>query len=117
MPVELAEAAAEIDVLLARDVLIAKEQDAVIEKRAVDFPERSLAHRFTDVDVQNFGAQRIRKAAQVKCHGVLLHSLPQDCRMRTAISEPGRRLSAMSTMIAMKRAMVNRYHAAENRMP
>jgi hypothetical protein len=68
VPVELAEAAAEIDVLLARDVLIAKEQDAVIEKCAVDFPERALAHLFTDVDVTNLGAQRVRKAAQIKCH-------------------------------------------------
>ena len=88
VPVELAEAAAEVDVLLARDVLVAKEQDAVIEKRVVDFSERALAHRFTDVDAQNFGAQRMRKAAQIKCHEciapfVTLGLQDADCDLRT----------------------------------
>lgn len=45
VPVELAEAATEIDMLLAGDLLIAKQQDPVIEKRAVYLPERAFAHR------------------------------------------------------------------------
>ena len=43
--VELAEAAAELDVLFARDVLVAKEQDPVFEKRVIDLAEFAFAHR------------------------------------------------------------------------
>ena len=59
MVVELAEAAAEFDVLLARYSLIAQQQNAVIEERAIDFAERLLAHVARYVDVAHFGAKTV----------------------------------------------------------
>jgi hypothetical protein len=50
-------------VLLARDVLIAEEQDAVGEKCLVDFAERGLAHRLRDIDVAYLGSERVRQSA------------------------------------------------------
>ena len=44
VPVKLAEAAAELDVLLARDVLVAEKQDAVLEERTVNLTERGFVH-------------------------------------------------------------------------
>ena len=79
--VELAEAAAELDVLLARDVLVAEEQDAVIEKRLVDFAEESFAH-VRDVDVAHLGAERVRELAQLESHGFLREPSRQAYRER-----------------------------------
>ena len=45
VPVELAEAAAEGDVLLARDLLVAEQQDAAGEEGAVDLVELGVAER------------------------------------------------------------------------
>ncbi len=63
VPVELTEAAAELDVLLAGDVLIAEQQDAVVEERPVDLAEFRFGHRPADVDVADFSAQRVRQTA------------------------------------------------------
>jgi hypothetical protein len=71
--VELAEAAAEFDVLLAREFLVAQQQDAVLEKCAVDFAERLLAHVARHVDVAHFGAERVGQRPQFHCH---------DCSLR-----------------------------------
>src|SRR3954465_8126767 len=57
-PVELAESAAEFDVLLAREFLIAEQQNAVIEKRPIDFAELVLAHAARNVDVAYLRAER-----------------------------------------------------------
>ena len=68
VPVELAEAAAEFDVLLARNVLIAKKQNAVIEERLVNLAEEGFAD-FRDVEVTHFRAERVREPAQFQSHG------------------------------------------------
>ena len=87
MPVEFAEAAAELDVLLARDVLVAQEQDAMVEEGLVNLAERAFAHRLRDVDVADFRAQRVRQAAQFQSHdsssgmnGTRLHALPDSIK-------------------------------------
>ena len=59
MLVELAEAAAEVNVLLARYSLIAKQKNAVIEKRAIDFAELLLGHVTRYIDVANFCAKTV----------------------------------------------------------
>jgi hypothetical protein len=64
VPIELAKAPAEIDVLLARDLLIAEQQDAVIEKRAVNLTERALAHRLAYVDFEDFSPEGVGEAAE-----------------------------------------------------
>jgi len=57
VPVQLAEAAAELDMLLARDVLLAEQQDPVLQERVVDLAEGAFAHRLRDVDGANLGAE------------------------------------------------------------
>jgi hypothetical protein len=59
VPIELAETSAELDMLLARDVLVAKEQDAVLQKGPIDFAEGRFTQRLGDVDVANFRAERV----------------------------------------------------------
>ena len=48
--VEFAEAAAEGDVLLARDLLLAKQQDAALEEGPVDPVEFGVAERLAEID-------------------------------------------------------------------
>ena len=57
VPVELAEAAAEGDVLLARDLLVAEQQDAALEEGAVDPVELGVAERLGEIDALDLGAQ------------------------------------------------------------
>src|SRR5512132_1621208 len=64
VPIELAKAAAELDVLFARDLLIAKEQDAVSQKSLVDLAEERLAHGLRDVHITDFGAECVRELAE-----------------------------------------------------
>ena len=61
--IQCAEAAAEFNMLLARDVLITKQQNAVVEKRLVDFAEGGFAHRRGDVDVAHLRAEGVRQFA------------------------------------------------------
>ena len=61
--IQCAEAAAEFNMLLARDVLITKQQNAVVEKRLVDFAEGGFAHRRGDVDVTHLRAECVRQFA------------------------------------------------------
>ena len=69
--IELSEAAAEFDVLLARDFLIAPQQDAVLEKSAVQFAEIALADVARHVKIANLGTERVRKGTQVQSHRML----------------------------------------------
>ena len=59
VPVELAEAAAEGDVLLARDLLVAEQQDAALEEGAMDLVELGVAERLGEIDALDFGAERV----------------------------------------------------------
>ena len=59
--VELAEPAAEGDVLLARDLLVAKQQDAALEEGAVDLVELGVAERLGEIDALDLGAERVGK--------------------------------------------------------
>jgi len=70
--VQFAKAAAEFDVLFAADVLAAQQQDAVVEEGLVNLAESAFAHRFCDVDVADFSAQRVGCPAQFEGHGVFL---------------------------------------------
>jgi hypothetical protein len=71
VPVEIAEAPAEIDVLLAGDVLPAEKEHAVLKERPVNLAERLLAHWLRNIDAADFGAERIRKLPQLQCHFIL----------------------------------------------
>jgi hypothetical protein len=63
MHVEFTKAAAERDVRFARDVLIAKQQYAVVEKRLIDFAEGGFGHRRADIDVAHLRTQRVGEFA------------------------------------------------------
>ena len=69
--VEFAEAAAEGDVLLARDVLLAEQQDAALQEGAVDLVELGVAERLGKVDALDFGAQGMAQRTEGKRHGNL----------------------------------------------
>ena len=73
VPVELAEAAAEGDVLLARDLLVAEQQDAVLEERAVDLVELGVAERLGEIDALDLGAEGVAQRTEGKRHGDLLN--------------------------------------------
>jgi hypothetical protein len=81
MIVELAEAAAEGDVLLARDLLAAKQQDAFLEESAVDLVELGVAERLGEIDARDLGADCIGKRSHGKRHQ---KSSQRDCRKRCA---------------------------------
>ena len=57
--IEFAEAAAEGDVLLARDLLVAEQQDAALEEGAVDLVEFGVAERLGEIDALDLGAERV----------------------------------------------------------
>ena len=66
--VEFAEAAAEGDVLLARDLLVAEQQDALVEEGAMDLVELGVAERLGEVDVRNLGTEGMGKRSHGKRH-------------------------------------------------
>jgi hypothetical protein len=65
VPVELAEAPAEGDVLLARDPLLTEQQDAPFEEGAVDLVELRIADRPGQVDALDLGAERVGQGRTV----------------------------------------------------
>ena len=67
--IELAEAAAEGDVLLARDLLVAEQQDAALEEGAVDLVELGVAERLGEIDALDLGAQGMAQRTERKRHG------------------------------------------------
>ncbi len=68
MRVELAETPAEFQVLLARDVLVAEQQDAMFQERPVDLAKIRLADRRRDIDVAHLRAERVGKTPQFDGH-------------------------------------------------
>ena len=65
--VELAEAAAESDVLLARYFLVAEQLgNAVVEEGLVDLGELIVVDRGCDVEALNFGAEAVRQGSEGK---------------------------------------------------
>jgi hypothetical protein len=70
--VELAEAAAEGDVLLARDLLVAKQQDAFLEEGAVDLVELGVAERLGEIDAGDLGAEGVGKRSHGQRHPKIL---------------------------------------------
>ena len=75
VPVELAEAAAEGDVLLARDLLVAEQQDAALEEGAMDLVEFGVAERLGKIDALYLGAQGMTQRTEGKRHGDLFDRL------------------------------------------
>ena len=63
VPVEFTKSTAEFEMLLARDILIAKQQNAVIQKRTVYFAKRRFAHGCGDIDVADFGTEAVTEFA------------------------------------------------------
>ena len=61
----------ELDMLLARHLLVAQQQDAVVEKRAIDFAECLLAHVAGRVDVAHLGAEAVGLSDALSGDGVL----------------------------------------------
>ena len=55
---ELAEAAAECDVLFRRQLLVAEEHDLVLVKPVDDFAEYGVVEVFGKIDAEDFGAER-----------------------------------------------------------
>jgi hypothetical protein len=64
VPVELAEAAAEGDVLLAGDLLVAEQKDAALEEGAMDLVELGVAERLGEVDALDFGAEGVAQGGK-----------------------------------------------------
>jgi len=56
MHVQLAEQPAEREMLLRRDVLVAEEDDEVFGERAVDFVERAVRQRLSEIDAADLRA-------------------------------------------------------------
>src|SRR5689334_15090587 len=66
--VQLSEAPADCDMLLARHRPAAKEQHAVLDKSAIDCAESGVVERLADVDSHDFRAQGVREFAYRQTH-------------------------------------------------
>src|SRR5260370_39841028 len=58
--------------LLARDLLVAKQQDALREEGAVDLVELGVAERLGEIDARDLGADCMGKRAHGKRHPEIL---------------------------------------------
>jgi hypothetical protein len=67
--VEFAEAAAEGYVLFARDLLVAEQQDALLEKGPVDLVEIGIAERLGEIHSLNLGTESMGERPGRKGHG------------------------------------------------
>ena len=67
MDVQAAKAAAESQVLLACQTLIAKKDHLMVEKRPADFGNRGVVERLAKIDPRELGAESSLDAAHVKC--------------------------------------------------
>ena len=75
MHLQLAEAAAEGDVLLRSEALAAKENHAVLDQRLADFAEYAVVEFLRQVDAGDLGAERPRNRVNLDRavgHGRLL---------------------------------------------
>jgi hypothetical protein len=88
VPVELAEAAAEGDVLLARDLLVAEQQDAALEEGAMDLVELGIAERLGEIDTLDLGAQDVAQRTEGKRHGDLFTKWTSIMRAPTGARNP-----------------------------
>jgi hypothetical protein len=73
--IELAEAAAEGDVLLARDLLVAEQENAALQERTMDLVELGIAEWPAEIDPLDFGAERVRKGPHGNGHDADLVTL------------------------------------------
>ena len=76
VPVELAEAAAEGDVLLARNLLVAEQQDAAFQELRMDLVEFVVAERLGEIDALDLGAERVGQRSEGEAHGPIIADLP-----------------------------------------
>jgi hypothetical protein len=67
MDIQAAKAAAEGQMLLRRQVLIAEKDHLMVEQCPPDFGNHSIVERFAKIDSRNLGAESPRDAALVKC--------------------------------------------------
>src|SRR5439155_1088162 len=65
--VEVAETAAEGQMLLRGQALIVEEYHQVVEQRPADFRDRAIVERLCKIDPRNLGAERSRDAAVIEC--------------------------------------------------
>jgi hypothetical protein len=80
MDMEIAEAPAEGNVLRGRQILIAENQDAVVEMGLLDAGEGVVRQWSGEIDAYDFGAERRRKRANVDrrfhdCQGLRIAKL------------------------------------------
>ena len=66
--IELAETAAELDVLLAGDLLPAQQQHAMVQEGAIDAAELGFGQRPVQVDADHLGAERKGKRTRFNGH-------------------------------------------------
>ncbi|HEX9523726.1 MAG TPA: hypothetical protein VF949_12175 [Reyranella sp.] len=67
--------------LLARDLLVAKQQDALREEGAVDLVELGVAERLGEIDARDLGADYMGKRSHGKRHPeILAAGLPRTVR-------------------------------------
>jgi hypothetical protein len=66
--IELAETAAERDVLLARDLLLAEQQDPAFQECAMDPIELGIGERLGEVDALHFRAEGVGERPQGNRH-------------------------------------------------
>ena len=66
--IQFTEAAAESDMLLARDLLVAKQENAAFQERAMDLVELGVAERLADIDALDFGAERVGQGSHGNGH-------------------------------------------------
>jgi hypothetical protein len=88
VPVELAEAAAEGDVLLARDLLVAEQQGAALEEGAVDLVELGIAERLAEIDALDLGAQGMAQRTEGGRHRDLFTKWTSIMRAPTGARNP-----------------------------
>jgi hypothetical protein len=72
MDLQRSEAAAEVDMLFRRDVLIAEHQHLTILQRRTDRREVSLGQRLTEIDPGDLRTQNLGQRANGQSHGNIL---------------------------------------------
>ncbi len=80
MDFELAEAAAEGDVLLGRDTLVANRQHAVVQQGLMNTVKLLIVIETREIGTDHLGAKHVRKGPNLDIHSSLLPPAGFDCK-------------------------------------